>query len=171
MCDTDDFIDDLECEIAGLRDDVTDLRAKLEATETTGGGAEERVYALLNAEGLLPYMARISNFTPEEVEAGMLADADAQAERDNHAFVQRIIRAADQPEPANAGYNNEARAAAMAEVARTGADIPELLAVRGERHCDNPLCTRIGARCVGWHCPRCGEATSSQGHDCEAHRA
>ena len=31
-------------------------------------------------------------------------------------------------------------------------------------HCTNPFCTRIGGRCVGWHCPRCGEPVSSQGH-------
>ena len=28
-----------------------------------------------------------------------------------------------------------------------------------------PFCTMIGDRCVGWHCPYCGEPSSSQGHE------
>lgn len=33
--------------------------------------------------------------------------------------------------------------------------------------CRNPGCTRIGDRCVGYHCSRCGLPCNSMGHqDC-----
>lgn len=30
--------------------------------------------------------------------------------------------------------------------------------------CQDPRCSRINGKCVGWHCSRCGEPCSSQGH-------
>lgn len=48
---------------------------------------------------------------------------------------------------------------------------PTLLAYRGKDGCRHVLCTRDGRpdaldRCFGWHCPRCHEPCSLQGHDC-----
>lgn len=36
--------------------------------------------------------------------------------------------------------------------------------IPGDDNCRNIMCTRIGGRCVGWHCSVCGEPCSSQGH-------
>lgn len=55
---------------------------------------------------------------------------------------------------------------------------PELLAIQGKEDCADLRCTRSGGtydpetgaithgKCIGWHCPYCGEPTSSQGHNC-----
>jgi len=44
--------------------------------------------------------------------------------------------------------------------------VGDLLATQGQEGCRDVRCSRIGGRCVGWHCPHCGEPTSSQGHRC-----
>ena len=36
----------------------------------------------------------------------------------------------------------------------------------GDDKCKNPLCRRIDGKCVGYHCPRCGDAVGMMGHDC-----
>jgi hypothetical protein len=46
---------------------------------------------------------------------------------------------------------------------RGGFEVGELLAVQGKPGCTDIRCTRINGECVGWHCPRCGAPTSSQG--------
>lgn len=42
--------------------------------------------------------------------------------------------------------------------------IGELLATSGPEDCQDARCSRLDGRCVGYHCPRCGEPCSSQGH-------
>jgi hypothetical protein len=45
----------------------------------------------------------------------------------------------------------------------------EALAYRGRLGCRSPECTRLPGMtsgCYGWHCPRCDQPCSSQGHDC-----
>jgi hypothetical protein len=45
----------------------------------------------------------------------------------------------------------------------TSAELDEII-----EHCTNPSCSRVGDRCVGYHCAYCGEPCSSMGHDCDA---
>lgn len=34
--------------------------------------------------------------------------------------------------------------------------------------CQNANCTRLGYRCIGWHCSKCGQPCSMMGHEnCE----
>jgi hypothetical protein len=48
---------------------------------------------------------------------------------------------------------------------RAGLDQAILMAPEvAKEGCTNPYCSRIDGVCVGWHCPRCGAPTSSQGH-------
>lgn len=47
-----------------------------------------------------------------------------------------------------------------------GFEILEHVAYRGKVGCTDPRCTRDGnpTRCFGWHCPKCHESCSIQGH-------
>jgi predicted nuclease with TOPRIM domain len=46
-------------------------------------------------EGELPYMARIGDFTDEQVQVGALKEADEEAESKNRAWMEAIIDDAD----------------------------------------------------------------------------
>lgn len=50
-----------------------------------------------------------------------------------------------------------------------------LLAYRGRVGCEDVRCTRMpladaAGSCYGWHCPRCDQPCSSQGHECGEER-
>lgn len=48
-----------------------------------------------------------------------------------------------------------------------GFKLGRLVAVQGLEGCTSPECSRVGDRCVGWHCPLCDAPTNSYGHhDC-----
>lgn len=51
---------------------------------------------------------------------------------------------------------------AVLENPATPAAVARTLEARAD--CDDPRCTRLGGRCVGFHCAHCGEPCSSQGH-------
>lgn len=81
--------------------------------------------------------------------------------------------------PSSIKILNEAleRAAALAAApgdTQPGAlQVIRQLAYRGKEGCTSPLCTRLSltdsaGSCYGWHCARCDEPCSSQGHDCTA---
>lgn len=47
-----------------------------------------------------------------------------------------------------------------------------MLAYQGKKGCTDLRCTRLPdaeakGYCFGWHCPRCDEPCSSQGHKCD----
>lgn len=45
----------------------------------------------------------------------------------------------------------------------------DVIAVRGLEGCMEVTCTRMGGRCIQWHCPRCLKPTDAQGgHQCSA---
>jgi hypothetical protein len=41
----------------------------------------------------------------------------------------------------------------------------QMLAYRGKEGCTSPLCTQRDGACYGWHCARCDEPCSYQGHE------
>lgn len=53
----------------------------------------------------------------------------------------------------------------------------ELVAIQGDAECTSRMCRRMGSdytknppdigRCVGYHCPKCGEPCSMMGHGCQ----
>lgn len=59
----------------------------------------------------------------------------------------------------------EAREAIYNSATRTWVE-GDVLATQGKIDCRDVRCTRRDGKCVGWHCPHCGQPCSSQGHDC-----
>lgn len=38
------------------------------------------------------------------------------------------------------------------------------IAIMGVKGCEDPRCTRLKGKCIGYHCPICGKPCSMMGH-------
>lgn len=57
----------------------------------------DRAWEVVSEAEALPYMARVRNFTTEQILAGDLQRADEEADAMNRAFVRSILEAALTP--------------------------------------------------------------------------
>lgn len=43
-------------------------------------------------------------------------------------------------------------------------ELGEVVAIQGKADCTDVRCSRYNGKCVGYHCPKCGESCSMIGH-------